>query len=749
MKIQRAEVLAALLPGVVLAAMLAVVAGVLAATLSPAERSALWALLESRIALVFMLWLVAAIAAGTVCRSAWLRFGAAPGRLAEDLQVLLATDAQRELKADEGSAGSRALAGAVNALVQQRDALRADMAMRVAEASRAVEQERNRLAALMAELTQSVVVCNLDGRVLLFNARARLQFRALAASQQGSAAADKSIGGAEAQGLGLGRSIYGVLDRRLVAHALEAVQQRLQRGAAHPAAQFVTATPGGQLLRVHLAPVRASPDSAAPVRAPDAAPEEPLNGFVLMLDNITRDLAEDTARDRLLHSVTEGHRGALGNLQAAVELLEDPELDGATRDRFHAVIRDEIGAMARRLNEAAELGLRSIKARWPLEDMLGADLVAAAARRIEAQLDTRVMASEVDAQLWLKVDSFSLIQALQHLAGRLADEYQVQRLQLRLAASQGRAQLDLVWAAQAISTESLSTWETEAMRTAPWSGAGDDSTALTVRDVVERHGGAFWFERARVRQEAFFRFLLPLAGEAAPLEAAALVRHDSRPEFYDFDLFRHAGAGSAGAALADTPLADLAYTVFDTETTGLEPSAGDEIIQIGATRIVAGKLRRQESFEQLVDPERSVPAAGVAIHGIQPEQLHGQPTIATVLPAFHAFALDTVLVAHNAAFDMRFLQLKEASTGVRFEQPVLDTLLLSAVIHPQQDSHRLEAIAERLVVPVLGRHTALGDAMVTAEVFLKLLPLLQAQGITTLGQALEASRQTYLARVSY
>jgi DNA polymerase III subunit epsilon len=122
----------------------------------------------------------------------------------------------------------------------------------------------------------------------------------------------------------------------------------------------------------------------------------------------------------------------------------------------------------------------------------------------------------------------------------------------------------------------------------------------------------------------------------------------------------------------------------------------------------------------------------------------GQPTIDAVLPAFHEFAADSVLVAHNAAFDMRFLQLKEHSTGVRFEQPVLDTLLLSAIIHPQQESHRLEAIAERLGVQVLGRHTALGDALVTAEVF-----LLQDKGILTLGQALEASRQTRFAKVSY
>ena len=193
----------------------------------------------------------------------------------------------------------------------------------------------------------------------------------------------------------------------------------------------------------------------------------------------------------------------------------------------------------------------------------------------------------------------------------------------------------------------------------------------------------------------------------------------------------------------------MSYTVFDTETTGLDPSKGDEIIQIGATRIVNGKLRRQECFEQLVDPQRPIPAASIPIHGIEPAMVAGQPTIDAVLPAFHAFAHDTVLVGHNAAFDMRFLELKEERTRVRFDQPVLDTLLLSALVHPQQESHQLEAIAERFDVPVLGRHSALGDAMVTAEVFLKLIPLLAEKNIYTLGQARDAAQQTYYARIRY
>ena len=98
---------------------------------------------------------------------------------------------------------------------------------------------------------------------------------------------------------------------------------------------------------------------------------------------------------------------------------------------------------------------------------------------------------------------------------------------------------------------------------------------------------------------------------------------------------------------------------------------------------------------------------------------------------------------------MKFLQLKEASTGVSFHQPVLDTLLLSAVVHPNQESHQLETIAEGFNITLQGRHTAMGDAIVTAEVWLRLIPLLAAMGIRTLRQARQAAQETYYARLKY
>ena len=728
-RLEMRALLAALVVGVAVLAWLALTTWVLSSTLNESEQT-LWQswwsdVLTSRWPLLVLLWLGFVAVAAAVTQRLWRHYVQPLAHMTDGVDVLLNTDVIKPI-VPAGASEHRALADRINQLLEQRERLRQEMDARVSQASQGIEQERNRLAALMSELTQSVVVCNLDGRILLYNNQARLQSRALSGA----------VGGG-VELMGLGRSIYGVFDRKLVAHALENIQERMSRGAASPSAQFVTTTAAGQLLRVQMAPVRA-------VGVADASSS--LGGFVLMMENITRDFQTESARDHVLNSLTEGTRSALANMQAALDMLDYPDLDTAMRSRFLGVLGDETRRMSQRLAELENGAAADLKTRWPMEDMLGADLLKAALRQMQSQLSVPLSLAEVDAGLWLKVESFSIMQAIAYLAHRLVDEFEVKFLQLRLAPAtlpshQGRkAHLDLIWSGQAMSTETVMSWELDAMR------QGGDGSLLSVRDVVERHGGAFWFERERARHQAFFRFLLPLASPQEQLDATTFVRNDSRPEFYDFDLFQ---TTAQSRELDDRLLSELTYTVFDTETTGLNPSQGDEIIQMGATRIVNGKLLSQECFEQLIDPQRNIPAATIPIHGIEPHMVAGKPTIAEVLPAFHAFSQDTVLVAHNAAFDMRFLQLKEKSTGVVFDQPVLDTLLLSAVVHPNQESHRLEAIAERFNVTVMGRHTAMGDAMVTAEVFLKLIPLLAEKGIRTLGQAREAAQKTYYARLKY
>lgn len=723
MSFDKPLVAAMLAPGLALALWLALGAVGFLATLDAAAATAVAAalrpLVETHGMIVVFWWLVAAGGGAWVVHRLHATGVAAPARLAEGARVLV-SDAGAPPVVGSGSAANRALADALNALAQERRTLRQEMAHLVEEASRAVAEQRDQLGALVAELQQSVVVCNLDGRILLYNARARALCRRISRAPDGAAGAEL---------IGLGRSIHGVVDGALIAHARESVERRIVRGEPAPAAHFVTHTPSGHLLRVSLAPVRGRAEGA------------PTSGFVLLLDDITDEYEAEARQDRQWLALTETSRAAVANIQTALDMLDYPDLDAADRERFQEVVRDEVSAMGARITALAAEAAADIKTGWPLQDMLGTDLLAAAARRIADETGQEVTADAVAPDLWLSVDSFALLAALAFLAQRAVEGREAAALELRLSRADpsrpdGRAHLDLVFAGGAAIGAG---WQSRPM------GATADGSPLSVRDVAERHGGEVWLEHARTSESprALFRFLLPLAAGAAD---AGPHPGESRPEFYDFALF---AAGDGHHERDHRPLAELGFTVFDTETTGLDPAGGDEIIQIGATRIVNGKLLRAECFDQLVDPRRSIPEAGIAIHGIRPAMVRGQPTIAEALPAFHAFVSDTVLVGHNVAFDLRFLKLKEAATGVSFEQPVLDTLLLASIVHPKAEAQSLEAIAARLGVTVSGRHTALGDALVCAEVFLKLLPLLRQQGIRTLGEARAASEDSYYARLKY
>ncbi|HSG21824.1 MAG TPA: exonuclease domain-containing protein [Azonexus sp.] len=684
-----------------------------------AERNLLTQLLLSRLPVGTMMTLFGFTIGVMVLHKLFKQYVEGLLRMSETLRLMLG--ANRNFRVTlEGPPEVQQLASAANDLAQQRDVLMDDVDAQISRAKASVEEEKNRLAALMSELAQAVVVCNLDGRILLYNNRARLQFKALA---QGPTSVS---GGAL---IGLGRSIFSILEKNQVEHAQEVIRQRLMAGKT-AISNFITTTRGGQLLRAQMVPVLAASGEG------DAA----MSGYVLTVENITRSIEQEARRDQVLHSLTEGSRSALGNIRAAVaNLIDYPDMEPELRERFVNVVGDEAAKMSQRLDQTMVEFSDSMKTRWPLEDILGIDIIAAAQRRIDEKLQLPSKTEALDDALWIKADSFSLVFALVFLASKLQDHYAPRELRFRLTSEGKLAYLDLIWAGPAMSSETFYTWERESMQ------IGSETSPLSLRDVIDRHGGEIWYQREKAAHRAFFRFVLPVAMPEVEPEAEDRKRGSGRPEYYDFDLFNFADKSID----LDRKLSDLTYTVFDTETTGLEPSNGDEIIQIGAARIVNNRLLRQEVFDQIIDPECPLKPESIPIHGITEDMVRGKPTIDVVLPSFYEFCEDTVLIAHNAAFDMRFLQLKEERTGIKFNQPVLDTLLLSAVVHPNQESHKLDVILERLGIHIDSRHNALEDSLATGEVFLKLVPLLEEKGITTIREALEASAKTYYARIKY
>ena len=378
------------------------------------------------------------------------------------------------------------------------------------------------MAALMSELTQSVVVCNLDGRILLYNHRARLQFQVLGTSGPSGRTAL----------IGLGRSIFTMMERSHITHALESVQHRLQRGSAQPSANFITTTHAGQLIRVQMAPVfsTSGSDNDAPA---SATPGRIISGYVLVLDNITRNVEAQSRRDLLLQTLTEGSRASLGNVRAAVEnLLQYPDMEGSQRDQFVGIIGDEVERMSQQINQASTEFADTLKARWPLEDMHGTDLLQAAQWRIEQKLGISVTVEALADDLWIRVDSFSLIQGLSYLAMRLKEECNVDAVALRLQPSGRLAALDLLWSGPALDTARLTSWEQASM------SAGGEGTPLTLHEVIERHGGELWQQHDQDTPLSPIRILLPTTVAQEAADPAVWLRSESRPEYYDFDLFR-------------------------------------------------------------------------------------------------------------------------------------------------------------------------------------------------------------------
>jgi DNA polymerase-3 subunit epsilon len=168
----------------------------------------------------------------------------------------------------------------------------------------------------------------------------------------------------------------------------------------------------------------------------------------------------------------------------------------------------------------------------------------------------------------------------------------------------------------------------------------------------------------------------------------------------------------------DRPLSETEFVAFDLETTGLFPVA-DRIVEFGAVRF---RLDGRElgTWEQLVDPERLIPPEVTDIHRITDAMVRGQPTLVQALPGFLDFLgpPDTVLLAHNAPFDLGFLAFAAAKTGHSLpSNPIIDTLDLARTCVCGVTSHRLEALAAYLGLATSVDHRALSDSRLVLALF--------------------------------
>ncbi len=195
------------------------------------------------------------------------------------------------------------------------------------------------------------------------------------------------------------------------------------------------------------------------------------------------------------------------------------------------------------------------------------------------------------------------------------------------------------------------------------------------------------------------------------------------------------------------PLVSARLVALDCETTGLDIFK-DRLIQFGGVRIRGGQVDPQDRFESMVNPEVDIPPASFAVHGISRDDLSGAPDFSQVAGSLNHWLGSSLVVGFSVGFDIAILRREHALANIPWESPdYLDLSLLARQVMPVLPDYSLDTVAASLGIPITGRHSAMGDALASADVFAALLPALRQGGIRTAGEALRVCRESMNVRL--
>lgn len=261
----------------------------------------------------------------------------------------------------------------------------------------------------------------------------------------------------------------------------------------------------------------------------------------------------------------------------------------------------------------------------------------------------------------------------------------------------------------------------------PYPNLVSDSTLVqdTIDLLVDSGGRA----PASIIVDAVFK-LSHIDDDLAGLLVADLVKNDRRFKFLENNTIELQEDGWQSRLLSE-----LDFVVVDVEATGAK-TPPNRLIELGAYRIRGGRI--VDKFLSLVNPEIPIPRFVMALTGISNEMVKSAPVFAEVAPRWLDFVSDSVLIAHNAAFDTSFLnhEISRVYPGHRMLNPHLCTVRLSRRVLPDLNNHRLDTIANHFSIPIISRHRAGSDALATAEIFLLLMSKLEEEhGVKDLAAA--------------
>lgn len=347
------------------------------------------------------------------------------GKLVEETRLITSVNPAHRIQLEGGRHVIR-LATVINESADRYEALHNQVQNKIQLARAEADEEKNILAAIMAELPEGVLICNTDGQILLYNKRARL-FLSGESNNKDLSQTESEAG----RFIGLGRSVFALIDKHLIVHALDEIADKLKRDEADIASYFVAVGRKNRFLRVEAVPILDY--------------QRNFTGFILIINDITKQLETDNQLDLLLRSFGRGARSSLASIRAAIEaIIEYPGMDSRQLQQLKAIIHQESINVGEILDNTTSNYARRFRTRWPLTPMLACDMLAAVTKKAREKLGIHLQVEHSTREIWIKVDSYSIASALLFLQSRLKENTDCEELRCRLSSETPIKMIELV-----------------------------------------------------------------------------------------------------------------------------------------------------------------------------------------------------------------------------------------------------------------------------------------------------------------
>ncbi|RLB58976.1 MAG: hypothetical protein DRG80_06710, partial [Deltaproteobacteria bacterium] len=362
-------------------------------------------------------------------------------KLAESARIISTVNPEHRAEIKNAAKEIQYLADIINQSAAAFIELQEDVAGKIATAQLTLNEERTRLAALMSELPHGVIVCNTDGQILLYNQQAQKLFvdTPHASSKNGQPTGI----------LGLGRSIFSILDRDPIIHSLEMLNKCHMSGRKKMVNHSMITLHTGLCLRVNMAPFFTEQEK-----------QKTISGFVLTLEDMTHQIESDSRRDMLIQSLIDEQQKDLEEIRSSITtILDRPQLDPEELYNYRKQIDQASLSLQDKVSEARTNYAHHLHALSKNENILANNLLDIISTNINERFSIKVTVL-APKSVWLQLDSYSMVQAISHLAGLLSTHSKVPELLMTLTAEEeSGAELVIAWPGADADQELLKTWQ--------------------------------------------------------------------------------------------------------------------------------------------------------------------------------------------------------------------------------------------------------------------------------------------------